>query len=223
MNTPKKTINRHACTVVTLIKTIHNNTFSREKLRIPIPHFDAIHVRVGFIASLVTIALALPALGALMSGWLDHYSEEYFMGAWVTDYQDTISDTMDCRQIGKQSCTASISTLNLGSVECRRKTGVLDVVNTHEFRVGGKWTIEGDRIVFVIHDVNSRELESTIAGVPFPTQINASDSVTRGMPFSFKIIDRQDDFFLASKINENGEEHYVYFYKKESPALVKAH
>lgn len=99
----------------------------------------------------------------------------------------------------------------------------LDFVNTQEFRAGGKWTLEDDRIVFAISDVNARELTSTINGIPFPTQMNASDNVTRDMPFSFKIIERDENSFLASKAKETGEPHYVLFYKQQTPQLVNAH
>lgn len=116
MKTSKKFISFKASIIVLLSKTCCKDSQTNNTLKNT--RFENINARTGFAAALVTIALAIPTFIALVGRWSENYSEDYFIGAWVTVYTDEISETMSCRQVGTTELYRANRYAYHGTVEC---------------------------------------------------------------------------------------------------------
>jgi len=168
------------------------------------------------------LILAFLAFLPLLNGWFKISSESEYLGIWYTDYTETYSSELSCDQKGTTRLYGDNKYAYIGLIRCHGGNAVATVDTAYQFRAGGIWKVEDGHLVFEIKDSNSYTIKADVNGTPdaFLLSQNVSDVVTNHRPFSFKILEKNEGYFRATKDAPDGNDMIVEFHKKDKEFTV---
>ncbi|MGH1485710.1 MAG: hypothetical protein ACRBCI_05765 [Cellvibrionaceae bacterium] len=148
-------------------------------------------------------------------------NQSNYEGIWYSDYTDVFDNGQSCNQKGTTQLFYNNKYAFSGLISCIGSVNDQTFKAVYHFRTGGIWSIHNNSLIMEIKDVNSNQISASLNGVDTPKLLDkkASDDVTKHMPFSFEILEKYDDRFVAQKHTQSGDYMKVEFIKWDKPYI----